>query len=268
MLNKLFDRSRPPPSLSAGLTVYAIGDIHGRADLLDELLRAVSTDAATARKSRNLLVFLGDYVDRGPGSKAVIDRLLGLPPEGFDLICMLGNHEDMFLDFLEDPSGGEAWLANGGDATALSYGVDVSAYFSAQSGDNDLKGLQQALAAAIPAEHKTFLRTLRSYHVEGDYFFSHAGLRPGIPVDRQDPHDLIWIRGTFLRSRKDHGKVVVHGHSVTFEPTEYPEASRLSRIGIDTGAYVTGRLTCLVLCGDQRKLIMTGSQSSQAAPAH
>lgn len=261
MLNKLFDRSRPPPSVCEGLRVYAIGDVHGRADLLDEVLRAISVDAAATREVRNLIIFLGDYVDRGPGSKAVIDRLLGLSGEGFEPICMSGNHEEMFLSFLEDPSSGEAWLANGGDATAVSYGVDVSAYYTVQSGGGDLKGLHQALVDAVPAEHKTFLRTLKTHHVEGDYFFSHAGLRPGIPIDRQDPHDLMWIRQTFLRSRKDHGKVVVHGHSVTFEPTEYPAPERLSRIGIDTGAYVTGRLTCLVLCGDQRKLIMTGSRS-------
>lgn len=259
MLKKLLDRSRPPPSVCKGLRVYAIGDVHGRADLLDELLQMVSADAAAAGESRNLLVFLGDYVDRGPGSKAVIERLLGPLIEGFERICMVGNHEDMFLSFLEDPSSGAAWLANGGDATVVSYGVDVSAYYSVQSGSGDLKGLQQALQEAVSAEHKTFLRTLKTHHVEGDYFFSHAGLRPGIPIERQDPHDLMWIRGMFLRSRKDHGKVAVHGHSVTFEPAEYPTPDRLSRIGIDTGAYVTGRLTCLVLCGDQRKLIMTGS---------
>lgn len=251
---QLFGRSRPAPRVPDGTGLFAIGDIHGRLDLLRDLLADIEIAASNAALGRKILLFLGDYVDRGASSRSVLDTLIAGPLPGFEKVCLLGNHEEMFMSFLEDPSGGRAWLANGGDATAVSYGVDIAGYL----GRKDLPGLHGALREAVPADHRHFLRTLSSHFIEGEYFFAHAGIRPGIPLEKQDSQDLIWIREPFLSSKKYHGKVVVHGHSVTFEPEEYPSADQPSRIGIDTGAYLTERLTCLFLTGDQRKLITTG----------
>lgn len=252
---QLFGRSRAAPCLPDGTGLFAIGDIHGRLDLLRELLAEIEQTAGKAAFEQKIIVFLGDYVDRGASSRGVIEALIAGPLPGFKTVRLLGNHEEMFMSFLEDPSGGEAWLANGGDATSESYGVDIAGYL----GRKDLPGLHDALREVVPAEHRHFLRTLSSHYAEGDYFFAHAGIRPGIPLEKQDSQDLIWIREPFLSSKKNHGKVVVHGHSVTYEPEEYPSDEKVSRIGIDTGAYLTGRLTCLYLHEDQRELIMTGS---------
>ena len=240
----------------AGTRLYAIGDIHGRADLLDRLLAAIETDAATARNVRLVVVFLGDYVDRGDGSRAVIERLLAGPGAtghrlAFQWVCLMGNHERSMLDFLDDAESGIAWLTNGALATIANYvddGVD---------GERDIpsfgmRGVQARLRRALPAAHHDFLRRLRPCHQEGDYFFVHAGVRPGISLDAQDPADMMWIRRPFLSCRDDHGKLVVHGHTVVPEPEICS-----NRIGIDTGAYATGRLTALVAEGDQRWFLST-----------
>lgn len=256
---QIFSRSRPAPRLPDGTGLFAIGDIHGRLDLLSELLAKIEIAADEATLDRKILVFLGDYVDRGASSRGVLESLIADPLPGFEKVCLLGNHEEMFMAFLEEPEGGRAWLANGGDATTQSYGVDITGYIESK----DLSGLHGALREAVPAAHRHFLRTLSSHFVEGDYFFTHAGIRPGIALEKQDSQDLIWIREPFLSSKKDHGKVVVHGHSVTFEPEEYPSSDQPSRIGIDTGAYLTERLTCLYLLEDQRRLIMTGPKEPQ-----
>ncbi|MEN3975494.1 metallophosphoesterase family protein [Emcibacter sp. SYSU 3D8] len=231
--------------------VYAIGDIHGRRDLLDEVIGRIENHAARYVGFRKVLVTLGDYVDRGADSKGVIDRLLA-PPAGFESVCLLGNHEDLMLRFLSQPADGGVWFQNGGEATMASYGVPVDGW------DVDrAKELRDALAGALPPAHLAFLRGLEMQHTEGDYLFVHAGVKPGVPLRRQDPEDLIWIRDEFLRSTRDHGKVVVHGHSVAFKPEEFPSSDRPSRIGIDTGAYATEQLTCLALVGAMRSWIQT-----------
>ncbi len=232
--------------------VYAIGDIHGRADLLEELLRRIEAHAAAYPGFRKVLITLGDYVDRGADSKGVIDRLLSLP-SGFRPVFLKGNHEDLMLRFLAQPADGGVWFMNGGLSTMHSYGVPV-----ADGWDVDrAKELRDALANAMPRAHVDFLRGLELHHAEGDFLFVHAGVRPGVPIDRQDPDDLMWIREEFLRSDRDHGKVVVHGHSVAFRPEVFPSAERPSRIGIDTGAYATEQLTCLALVGEARSWIHT-----------
>ncbi|HYD30580.1 MAG TPA: metallophosphoesterase family protein [Azospirillaceae bacterium] len=236
-------------SVPAGVRLYAIGDIHGRLDLLDHLLDLIQEDAASGSDLDRYLVFLGDYVDRGDDSRGVIDRLAtGLPPS-FGAIHLRGNHEATMLRFLADLTIGTNWLNFGGGATLASYGITLP---SAPNPAIMLLAAQRALREQLPPAHRRFLQDLRTSVTVGDYLFVHAGIRPGIPLDRQDDHDLMWIRDEFLESPKDHGKVVIHGHTITFEPE-----MRANRIGIDTGAFATGRLTALVLEGDTRRFLST-----------
>ena len=180
---------------------------------------------------------MGDYVDRGPNTNGVLEALTreAWPAE---LVCLLGNHEAMLLDFLDRPETGETWRKFGGIETVHSYGVDVTQFRVGQN----LAATAADLRAAIPAHHLSFLQTLRLTHVEGDYFFCHAGVRPGVPLERQTPDDLLWIRDEFIASEERFGAIVVHGHT----PSERP-AVRENAIGIDTGAYITGKLSCAVL---------------------
>jgi serine/threonine protein phosphatase 1 len=233
------------PAGPEGLGVYAIGDIHGRDDLLAALIEAIRADAAGC--PRNLLVCLGDYVDRGPASAAVIERLSRFEAEGFTLVPLRGNHEHLMLQFLADPDEGGPWLANGAAATLASYGVPVGSGWPERF---RYEPLRDALARNLPTHHRRFLDTLAAYHAVGDYLFVHAGIRPGVPLDRQDAQDLIWIRGAFLNATGGFGPLVVHGHTIAAEPQ-----LRQNRIGIDTGAFMTGRLTALAITGPRVRLI-------------
>lgn len=238
------------PSLPQGQLLYAVGDIHGRADLLATLLRDIEDDAGqSATTKQRALVFLGDYVDRGPDSRDVVETLLHALPRGFDAHFLKGNHEALLLDFLEDPLGLDQWLANGAAPTFASYGVDVAALVRARA---EPETWRRALLAALPEGHRRFFEHLELAVAFGDYLFVHAGVRPGVPLDAQDPHDLVWIRREFLRSEADFGKVVVHGHT----PMPKPEM-RPNRIGIDTGAVFTNRLTALRLEDGSRRLLAT-----------
>lgn len=235
---------RAGATLPAGQLVYAIGDIHGRADLLTELHRRILADAAERPAQRRSVVYLGDYVDRGPDSRAVIAALLEASLDGFESTHLLGNHEEFLLRFLEDESAADAWLLNGGDATLASYGVDP---WMQQSGMQQPDGgaaleMQRAFRRRLPARHLSFLRALSLCHRIGSYYFVHAGIRPGIALDEQRREDMLWIRDLFLDSKADHGAVVVHGHSIRRRPER-----RDNRIGVDTGAYASGTLTALVL---------------------
>ncbi len=227
----------------AGTRVYAIGDIHGYDDLLSQLQERIVADAASA-PSRKAVIYLGDYVDRGPHGDRVLDRLIDRPLPGFESVFLMGNHEATMLGFVEDPLSYEHWLVNGGDTTLAAYGVDWPA------GGTDLEELARQARKRIPRRHLDFLRGLSFSHEEGDYFFVHAGIRPGVPLDRQSPDDMMWIRDRFLLSDLDHGKVVVHGHTPVSEP-EF----RANRIGVDTGVYMSGVLTCLVLEGEEQRII-------------
>lgn len=238
-------------SVPASTVVYAIGDVHGNSDLLVALHESIVEDAARRSATRRVIVHLGDYVDRGPDSRGVIDRLLS-PPAGFESIALRGNHEQLLLDFLDDPSTGPDWMMNGGAATLASYGIAMmdGCYFRADRWD----ALSTALRDALPSSHRRFLDGLPLTHREGDYLFVHAGIRPGVPLTAQDSEDLIWIRGEFLFSAEDHGAIVVHGHTIS-EQVQI----RSNRIGIDTGAFHTGCLTALVLDGTDRALLQTGA---------
>jgi serine/threonine protein phosphatase 1 len=236
-------------SVPAGTVVYAIGDIHGRLDLLHRLEEKILRDAATVDAERRLMVFLGDYIDRGEHSFGIIEHLLQAPPDSFERICLIGNHESYLLRYLDDSSVAVAWLANGGRETLMSYGVSPP---NGNEADDWPEQIQAELRAGLPHSHEEFLRALKVSHREGDYLFVHAGVRPGVPLDRQDPEDLIWIRKEFLTDQRDFGAVVVHGHSVRPEPENLP-----NRIGIDTGAYKTGRLTCAVLWQSERRFLST-----------
>lgn len=237
------------PKVPEGTRVYAIGDIHGRVDLLADLQRRIAADAAAHEAARTVLVYVGDYVDRGPDSFGVVDMLVHRPLAGFEVHPLKGNHEDFLLRFHDSGARGELWLLNGGEATLRSYGVDVDAHLDRGL---DFAGLAAAFRNAMPRDHLAFLRGLETLHREGDYAFAHAGVRPGVPLDEQDPADLMWIRDRFLDSDADLGAVVVHGHTITPEPEV-----RSNRIGIDTGAVRSGRLTCLVLQDGERTWLST-----------
>lgn len=238
------------PRIPDGQRVYAIGDVHGRHDLLRDLLGRIEQDIASAvgdGAASSRIILLGDYIDRGTESRDVIETIrLGCETRGW--VCLKGNHEAMLLAALDGQIDWEMWLSNGGVETAFSYGVATRDFTSTGRMDE----LGPALIAAIPEAHLTLLRSLPTHVELGDYFFCHAGIRPGVPVDAQMPEDLMWIRDLFLDSRADHGKRIVHGHTPRMEPEILP-----NRINVDTGAYLTNRLSCVVLEADEVRVIHT-----------
>ena len=238
------------PRVPDGSRVYAIGDSHGRLDLLEMLQDMILAYSEMSAPAREVVVYLGDYVDRGPDSKGLIERLIEKPLPGFESVHLMGNHEDFMLGFLARPEMGPNWFYNGGDTTLESYGVRRPGEWASTEAYADA---QAQLTAALPRAHLQFLQALRLSHTEGDYLFVHAGIRPEIPIAEQSPEDLMWIRDEFLNSDTDFGKVVVHGHT-----PEREVQFRHNRIGIDSGAVFTGRLTCLVLEGEERRLLQTG----------
>jgi len=237
------------PCVPDGRRVYVVGDVHGRDDLLARLHALITEDAAAAGAAGNLLVHLGDYIDRGPSSRQVLDRLAGGPPPGFEAVWLRGNHDDLLVRFLDDGAPPDPWLMNGGVATLASYGIDVGLPPVEPAAAD---GLRRDLARRLGPRSLDFLRRLRPSHTVGDYLFVHAGVRPGVKLAEQDPADMMWIRGDFLDWGGHFGRVVVHGHTITPAPVFRP-----NRIGIDTGAYRTGRLTCLVLEGASQRLLQT-----------
>ncbi|WP_374512682.1 metallophosphoesterase family protein [Brevundimonas sp.] len=253
MISTLFKR-RPRiaaperPETPSGTVVWAIGDIHGRLDLLQPLVEAIMADAAASAAARKVVIFLGDYVDRGPDSRGVIRYLADLPADlGIEWRFLKGNHEEAMLDFLDDPSAGARWCEYGGDAALRSYGLKPP----------ELKHKVEAWARiSADLDHKLtprerdFLENLELSLSIGDYFFSHAGARPGDPLDRQSDRDLMWIRNSFLDSEVEFEKVVVHGHT----PTREVHVDR-RRIGVDTKAYDSGVLSAVRLEGAARTIV-------------
>lgn len=227
------------PRLPHGVRIYAIGDVHGRADLLDRVLSRIDAHAAAHPVVRPIHLLIGDYIDRGPASREVLDLLINCE-HGREMVLLRGNHDVFVKDFLQNPEVLRDWSRIGGLETLMSYGLTppMKANAAAQ------KELAAELKAVLPPEHLKFLDGLVSSFSCGGYFFAHAGVRPGIPLAKQKDDDLLWIREDFLLHEDDFGKVVVHGHTPVREID-----IRANRINIDTGAYATGRLSCLVMEG-------------------
>ncbi|MBR0750732.1 serine/threonine protein phosphatase [Bradyrhizobium jicamae] len=237
MLKALLSRLDRRARLPKGVRLYAVGDIHGCSDLLTTAFGLIDEDLARTKPGRVIQVFLGDYVDRGPNTRRTLDLLIGRG-QVHETVFIKGNHEALLMDLLADPSRLPEWLQLGGAATLMSYGVETSPHQAA----TDPVSVRQAFLAALPQSHIAFLRALVPSYSCGDFFFAHAGAKPGIPLDQQSEEDLMWIREPFLSSDEDFGKVVVHGHT----PVREPEI-RNHRVNIDTGAYATGCLTVLAI---------------------
>lgn len=258
LLNRILQRRQRQPNLASGPRghrAYAVGDVHGRLDLLEELLARIEADSADAPKSASL-IFLGDLVDRGPASAEVVERLRTLSLPGIRSHFIAGNHEEVMLRVIAgDADLLPQWLKFGGVETLASYGVDAA----------DLQGggpqVLARIRRAIPSDHVAFLEGFDDSVSFGDYLFVHAGVRPGVDLSQQSQDDLRWIREPFISDQRDHGFVVVHGHTIRNSVEVLP-----NRIGIDTGAYATGVLTALVVDEDRRWLLQTGQGSSERVP--
>ena len=260
MFSRLFGRKTPePPPSTGGRLVYAVGDIHGRLDAFDALLHVIGQDVLDCQPShRPMLVLLGDYVDRGPASAQVVDRILRLRTEpAFEVRTLKGNHEEALLQFRDEPGFGQTWVEHGGSATLASYGVQPPA---TRTDPEAWETARLAFREALPAAHQAFYETLELMIEVGDYAFVHAGVRPGVPLDRQVERDLLWIRAEFLQSTARFGKIIVHGHT----PMEEPQLVPGRRIGVDTGAYATGLLTAVRL-DDAGARILQGRAVRSAA---
>ena len=245
-LKQLFHRTPQAdwPAVPAGQRVYAVGDIHGHLDLFDAMLAAIAADDAGSTPAHTTIVLLGDLIDRGPDSAGVIARARELQRVGRTRI-LAGNHEEMFLLSLTDREVFRSLLRHGGRETALSFGVDRAAFNAAE-----LEEAQALVRDAVPDDVIAWLRGLEDMVTIGDYLFVHAGINPAVPVAEQQTRDLRWIREPFLSHGAPHPLMVVHGHTIVPEPVE-----RVNRIGIDTGAYRTGRLTALRLEGADRRFM-------------
>ncbi|WP_404338119.1 metallophosphoesterase family protein [Sphingomonas sp. MMS12-HWE2-04] len=251
MISRLFSRRAPrgpKGSLPAGERIYAIGDIHGRLDLLDELLASIRADNLARGTNSGRIIFLGDLIDRGPQSAHVVARALEIKSDLPDTQFLMGNHEEVFLKALHGDLKALSFFARiGGRETILSYGLSDEEYR-----DADYPELLELLRARVPAEHIAFLESFEDLIVAGDYAFVHAGIRPGEPLALQKPGDLRWIRNEFLNHRAGFEKIIVHGHTIT-EEIDVQE----NRIGLDTGAYASGKLTAMGFEGTERWVLST-----------
>ncbi len=274
MLKRLFQRSQAtpsagpsvngrPPTVPRGVIVYAVGDVHGRLDLLMAMEELIEADRREHGRFQDaLVVHLGDMVDRGFESRRVLDHFTRHGQEGPPRVLLLGNHDLWLRNFVEatatDPELATSWMRHGGDATLVSYGVTTDPRMPEP---DRLDAARLELRRRFPAEHAALLDDLDLGFGFGDYFFCHAGIRPEVALEDQIEADLLWIREPFLSWAGDHGKIVVHGHTVEEMPV-----TRANRIGIDTGACWTGRLTCLALQGTRRRFLQTGRESPSPQP--
>ena len=253
MLSRISPFGSGVTAAPAGRRAYAVGDIHGRLDLLDDLLQRIEADNASRSRARVTIIFLGDVIDRGRQSAQVVERLRRYRPRFAKTVFIMGNHEEVLLRILA----GETailpdWLRFGGADCLRSYGIDPS-QLESRSRASALKILRQE----IPREHVNFLSSFADTASFGRYLFVHAGIRPGVPLSHQQPQDLRWIRLPFLDDETDHGRTIVHGHTITDEV-----AVRSNRIGLDTGAYRTGVLTALGVEGDDRWYLQTSASEA------
>jgi len=228
-----------------GVRLYAIGDVHGRLDLLDRMHERIATEIERDRPADWRIIHLGDYVDRGPESAGVLERLARRSTDDARVLSVVGNHDLGFLEFLAVPRGDGLFATHGGADTARSYGVGICFRDPVA-----LSAGWTELDAAVPAHHRDFIARLPFSLTFGDFFFCHAGIRPGVPLAEQSPDDLVWIRQEFHRWPQLHPKVVVHGHTPTGEPDVFG-----NRVNVDTGAWQTGRLTALVIEGTEKRFL-------------
>jgi serine/threonine protein phosphatase 1 len=240
----------------AGARAYAVGDIHGRLDLLEPLLAKIAEDARTRPARRTYIIFLGDLIDRGPDSAGVVERLRNYRPDFATPIFLAGNHEEVMLRVVEgEPDILSDWLKFGGAECLASYGIDAGALTRMEPNK-----VVELLRSKIPRAHIEFLEGFADTFQFGDYLFVHAGIRPGIPLAEQDQFDLRWIREPFLSGTDEHGPIVVHGHTIVSEVDE-----RSNRICIDTGAYHSGILTAVGIEDDQRWYLSATAEPASAA---
>lgn len=230
-----------------GIRIYAIGDVHGRFDCLSRLHEMIADEIARDCIADWRIIHLGDYADRGPHSREVLDFLARASARDERIIALCGNHDEGFLDFLANPQDAYLFIDYGGFDTAASYGVELRTMRR-----DELFESHRQLLSAMPDSHLTFLRDLKHSVTFGDFFFCHAGVRPGVALDAQSPHDLCWIRGEFHNHRGLYDKVIVHGHTPCREPEVLP-----NRVNVDTKAFATGRLTALVIDGKEKRFIAT-----------
>lgn len=260
MLSRFFSSrsARPASRTPPGCVIWAVGDIHGRSDLADRLIQAIRADLHASGAARKVVVFLGDYVDRGLDSKGVLDQLCNLAVDpGLEVHFIRGNHEDRMEAFLADPMVGPSWCDYGGRDTLVSYGVSPPP----MRGDPEAWAeASKALFQAMPAHHHDFLASQEMSVSIGDYFFAHAGARPGVPLINQAAEDLMWMRQPFLDHPAPFELVVVHGHT----PAEAVH-SDARRIGVDTGAYATNILSAVRLEGEARDLLQATGRAGRVS---
>jgi serine/threonine protein phosphatase 1 len=252
-LSRLTGGSAKTPYGKDGARAYAIGDIHGRLDLLTLLLAKVEADIAARPNKRNFIIFLGDLIDRGADSAGVVERLRTYRPANARTIFLAGNHEEVLLNILNgDASILPSWLKFGGAECAQSYGLEPDSLRQIEEG-----AAADLVRAKVPRAHREFLESFGDTFSFGDYLFVHAGIRPGIGIEQQDRYDLRWIREPFLSDAKEHGVMVVHGHTIVPQVEERP-----NRIAIDTGAYASGVLTALAIEDGERWYLATSREEA------
>jgi len=242
-LKKLITAESPDFHLPPSVRVYAVGDIHGQAKLLEKALNAIEEDAKTFKGERIIQIFLGDYIDRGMYSREVLDLLTQPPPEGHERICLLGNHEATLLKFLDNPKTIRKWSSFGGFTTLASYGIAIPKTLSGK----DLTNLHRDFIRVFPASHQNFLKELQHRYCVGDYLFVHAGVNPYLPLDEQYAEDLIWIREEFTDYEGLYPQYIIHGHT----PVETLDIRR-NRANLDLSVAIGEQLGCLKLEGNQR----------------
>lgn len=239
------DRYAAPPP-----TIYAIGDVHGCLVQLKILEQAIVADAS-AFEGEKWIVMLGDYIDRGPDSAGVVDHLIKPLPDGLRRLCLAGNHEIAMLDFLKDPTRNAGWLEFGGAETLASYGIEENLLNGSRAAR---RWMRDSLDRHVPEDHRAFLCSLPVLIETPQHIFVHAGLRPAVALEDQDVSDLLWIRDDFTETYREFGKLVVHGHTPRPEPLV-----TASRIALDTGAYLTGRLAAVRLSSHLAPKIMVAN---------
>ncbi|MCH2546365.1 MAG: metallophosphoesterase [Alphaproteobacteria bacterium] len=240
-------------ALPGGTRIYAIGDIHGELNLLEQLQEKISTDLRNNPAISNVkIIYLGDYINRGSDSRKTIDRLIANPFANIDALYLMGNHEYALIKFLAGEMSYAEWINWGGDQTLISYGMDV---ISPYSDKDEIEALRLNFRKTIPLSHYHFLSQLKPYQVEGDYVFVHAGMRPGVAIEDQELQDLILIRDDFLKKPVTSNKIVIHGHTIFDTPRVRKTRKGINSIGIDTGAHAKGKLTAIVLENEDYRFI-------------